>query len=88
MAEHSRRSFLVGAGAGAVAVTAVAVAPSAMAATKTSVPTDAPEADASTGTLVAYVKDAASGEITVMSGDREIVVKDRKLAQKLARLAD
>jgi hypothetical protein len=40
------------------------------------------------GEVVVYVRDASTGEITVMSGDRELVVTDRRLAQRLARLAD
>jgi hypothetical protein len=47
-----------------------------------------PQGDAATGEVVVYVRDAGSGEITVMSGDREVVVTDRRLAQRLARLAD
>jgi hypothetical protein len=34
------------------------------------------------------VKNAATGELTVLSGDREVTVTDRRLAQRLARLAD
>jgi hypothetical protein len=91
MAGHSRRSFLRGAGVTAVVATATVIAPSAaMAATGESQKTrdEAAQADATTGTVVVYVKDAKSGEIRVMSGDREVVVKDRRLAQKLARIAD
>jgi hypothetical protein len=33
------------------------------------------------------VKDPSNGEISVMSGDREVVVRDRKLAAKIARAA-
>jgi hypothetical protein len=44
--------------------------------------------DAATNSLVAYVKDSTTGEISVMSGDREVVVRNRRLAQQLARIAD
>jgi hypothetical protein len=37
--------------------------------------------------VVAYVKDPSSGEISVMSGDREVLVRDRKLAARIARAA-
>lgn len=91
MAGHSRRSFLRGVGVTAVVATATVIAPTAaMAATGDSRKTgnEASPADARTGTVVIYIKDAKSGEIRVMSGDREVVVKDRRLAQKLARIAD
>jgi hypothetical protein len=37
--------------------------------------------------VVAYVKNPQDGEISVMSGDREVIVRDRKLAAKIARAA-
>jgi anti-sigma-K factor RskA len=37
--------------------------------------------------LVAYVSDPKSGEISVMSGDREATVRDRDLAARIARAA-
>jgi hypothetical protein len=89
MSEHSRRNFLRGAGVAAAGVTAAAVLPAgaALASGGTSAE-DAPAADASTQALVVHVKDAKAGQLSVLSGDREVVVTDRKLAQKLARLAD
>ena len=52
----------------------------------------APEADAETGAagsepVVAYVRDPRKGEIEVMAGDREVRVRDRKLAAQIARAA-
>ena len=91
MAGHSRRSFLRGAGVTAVVATASAIIPSAaLAATGHPGKTedDAAHGDATTGAVVAYVKDSKTGEIRVMSGDREVVITDRKLAQRLARIAD
>ena len=87
MSDHSRRTFLVGAGV-AAAATAAAVVPGGAALAAGGAASSGPEGEANTDTLVAYVKDAKSGRISVMSGDREVVVTDRKLAQKLARLAD
>jgi hypothetical protein len=85
MSDVSRRTFLAGVGATAAAVTAGAVLPeAALAATRDA----GPEGDASTSTLVVHVKNAATGELTVLSGDREVTVTDRRLAQRLARLAD
>ncbi|MGO9754819.1 MAG: hypothetical protein ACLP8S_03025 [Solirubrobacteraceae bacterium] len=37
--------------------------------------------------VVAYVKDPSSDEISVMSGDREVIVRDRELAAKIGRAA-
>jgi len=93
MNDQSRRTFLRGAGvvAGAATATALIPAGSALASrpnADTSEPDDAAQGEATTGSLVAYVKDARTGQISVLSGDREVVVTDRKLAQQLARLAD
>jgi hypothetical protein len=89
MADTTRRTFLRGAGmtaAAAAAVTAVGPASSVLASATAGEPDDAP--DASTERLVAYVSDAKTGRISVLAGDRETVVTDRALAQRLARLAD
>ena len=47
----------------------------------------AAEADGHPGNepVVAYVKNPSKGEIAVMSGEREVVVRDRKLAARIAR---
>ena len=37
--------------------------------------------------VVAYVRDARKGEISVMAGDREVHVHDPKLAARIARAA-
>ncbi len=37
--------------------------------------------------VVAYVKDPRTGEMSVMSGDREVTLRDRKLAAQIARAA-
>jgi hypothetical protein len=37
--------------------------------------------------VMAYVKDPSSGEISVMSGEREVTVHDQKLAARIARAA-
>ena len=93
MAEPNRRTVLRGAGIGIAAVAASAMVPNAaFAATSGGSGGSGPEADtgsdAQTRTLVVHVKDATRGELTVMAGDREVAVTDRKLAQRLARLAD
>ena len=96
MTERSRRSFLksatiTGAVAGAVLL------PAGLAGAAT-VPQARPEPEANTGAapaagpavttpIVAYVKNAATGEIAVMSGEQEFVHVDAQLAARLARLA-
>jgi hypothetical protein len=37
--------------------------------------------------VIAYVRDPSTGEIDVMSGDREATVRDPKLAAQIARAA-
>jgi len=39
------------------------------------------------GPVVAYLRDAKSGEVSVLVGQREITVHDRKLAARIARAA-
>ena len=47
----------------------------------------AAEADEHPGNepVVAYVKNPSKGEIAVMSGEREVVFRDRRLAARIAR---
>jgi hypothetical protein len=85
MTDHSRRTFLAGAGVAATAVTVTALTPGmALAATPESHPESG---NVPAAALVAYVRDARSGHITLMSGDREIEITDQALARRLARLA-
>lgn len=83
----SRRTFLITTGVAAAGTTVVtgagpAAAPSAL-------PSPTPRSGASAPTssepLVAYVSDLASGQVTVMRGDDEVVVTDRDLARRIAK---
>jgi hypothetical protein len=47
----------------------------------------ADEEVARSGPIVAYVSDPRRGEISVMDGDREVTVHDRKLAASIVRAA-
>jgi hypothetical protein len=52
----------------------------------------AEQADAHAGTtgshpVIAYVRDPRKGEIALMAGEREVKVRDRKLAARIARAA-
>ncbi|MDT4949595.1 MAG: hypothetical protein QOJ37_2190 [Pseudonocardiales bacterium] len=82
MTEPTRRGFLTIAGAGAAAAGLAGVAPAAAAAAAT---VRAPAGVS--GPLVAYVTDMQGGELTLMVGEREVVVHDRDLAARLARAA-
>lgn len=78
MSELTRRGF-VKASAGAAASASVLAALAAEQA-------QAREQGRS-GPVVAYVKDARSGEVSVMSGDREVTVRDSQLAAQIVRAA-
>lgn len=79
MSDLTRRGFVrssAGAAAGITAIGAIGVGQA--------------DADAPAGSshpVVAYVRDPRSGEIAFMSGDREVTVRDRKLAAQIARAA-
>jgi hypothetical protein len=42
---------------------------------------------ATSGPVVAYVRDPRTGEISVMAGERQVRLHDRNLAARLARAA-
>jgi hypothetical protein len=78
MSTTSRRRFLgvVGAGAAATAAPSVAVA----------APT-ARSPHGATESVVAYVRDAGSDELTLLVGEREVVVHDGDLVNRLLNAA-
>ncbi len=76
MNETSRRGFLAAAGTG---VATVAVAPTVVGASAASA------APTQQGAVVAYVRDAAAGQVAVMAGEREVVVTDRNLVASITR---
>lgn len=81
MKPSTRRGFLALTGSG---VAAVAVAPAALAAGSPDRASTSPSPQAE-GSMVAYVHNAATGEVAVMVGEREVVVHDRALVAALAR---
>ncbi len=84
---HSRRLFLAGAGAGvAAAATAGVLTTSASAATAG--PAGGGEAAQGGRAIVAYVSDVSGGQISLLQGEQEVVVRDRALAQALAQRFD
>jgi len=83
MDESTRRGFLATAAVGAVGVGVAAVAPGAQAA---STPEHKMPADAA-GALVAHIADVRGDTLTLMVGEREVVVHDRDLVARLSRAA-
>ena len=83
MTDATRRGFLIMAGAGAAAVGVAAVAPAAGEATPTI--TRPGGASTASGPLVAYVRDTRNGDVSVMVGEREVVVHDPELVARLTR---
>jgi len=76
---NTRRGFLLSAGAGAAGAAALGTLGRSGTASVTTVPsgTNSP--------LVAFVRDAHTGEVVVMVDDREVIVHDRDLAARIAR---
>jgi hypothetical protein len=94
MSDTSRRGFLAIAGVGAagVAVAGTVGASSLSSASSggkspsTSVPSTKLPSDAS-GSLVAYVTDVRNGQLSVLVGDREVVIHDQEIVARLAQAA-
>jgi hypothetical protein len=96
MAGVSRRTFL---GKGSLAVAAAGVLSSVpgLSGLLGAAETEAPAADASVAgdagaanlsePLVAHVRDASTGEISLFNGTREVIVRDPQLAGRLVRAA-
>ena len=82
MSETSRRRFLAVTGTGAAAVGAAAVVPGTAFAGET-----ARSEHGANEPVVAYIKDAGSSELVLMVGEREVVVHDRDLVNRLLNAA-
>jgi hypothetical protein len=94
MTEHSRRNFVRNISLQGAAIGALAVAPSLLEASSATASTGqavepAPRAVAAPHgePIVAYVRDAATGEIAVLCGEHEVVHRDQRLAAHLTRIA-
>jgi hypothetical protein len=81
MSDASRRGFLVLAGAGTAAVATAG----AVALAQSSDEPKAVEGHNATGAMVAWIGDVKKSEITIMLGEREVVVQDADLVTKLVR---
>jgi hypothetical protein len=88
MEQPNRRTFLIiaGAGAGAAAVGVAAAKTGLTGSDEPSEPTAA-AIPAAAGPLVAYIEDAGSGRVSVMTSDAETVVHDPDLVARLTRAA-
>ena len=85
MTENSRRTFLKQTAVGAAAAGAVVALPAAAA--HASTPKAETAGPAHEGPFAVWVNDAASGSISVLVGEREVVHHDPALARTLARIA-
>jgi hypothetical protein len=88
MAKVTRRTFLsttVGA-AGGVAAMGLIAGPGTLVEAAQNV-ADASDGPMSSEPMTAYVRDAATGEISVMVGHREVVARDPQLIRRLQRAA-
>lgn len=83
----SRRSFMKVAGAATGAAAVAAVPPLARAALEPEGEQVEPTALLPREPVVAYVRDAARGEITVVSGTREATYRDSTLVKRLLKAA-
>jgi hypothetical protein len=81
MTETSRRKLIVAAGAGAAAGTVALTSGQASAAEVVRRPGSAREP------VVAFVKDHKSSELRLMVGEREVVVQDRDLVNRILNAA-
>ena len=82
MTDTSRRNLLAAAGAGAAAAGAVALTPGTAFAGETR----ASASSAKEG-VVAYIKDHRASTVTLMVGEREVVVHDRDLVARILNAA-
>jgi hypothetical protein len=83
LSESTRRRFLILAGASAAAVGTVTLAPAAAAPRQGQGEPSEPMTDL--GPLVAYVSDVRNGEVSVMMGEREVLIRDHQLCASLVR---
>jgi hypothetical protein len=78
MTDSSRRSFLILSGAGAAAASVAVAVPVAAKSSKElfDIPSGAQP-------LVAHISDPASGIVSLLVGEREIIVRDRDLVGRI-----
>ena len=79
MSDTTRRGFVKNSAAAAAGMTVVGALVADQADAK---------AAAKSGPVVAYIRDPRTGEISVMAGEREVKLHDRKIAARIARAAE
>ena len=79
MSDSTRRGFVKNSAAAAAGATVVGALLAEQA--------DA-RAAAGSGPIVAYIREPRSGEISVMAGEREVKLHDRKIAARIAHAAN
>jgi hypothetical protein len=87
MAQLSRRGFIKTTSIGAATIGALATMPGLVAAHAAEPEMPAAASTDSARQLVAFVRDASRGEIILMVDEREIVIRDHELVQRLIRAA-
>ena len=78
MSDSTRRGFVKNSAAAAAGMTVVGALVAEQADAK---------AAAKSGPVVAYIRNPRTGEISVMAGEREVKLHDRKIAARIARAA-
>ena len=78
MSDSTRRGFVKTSAAAAAGMTVVGALVAEQAEAK---------AVSASGPVVAYIRNPRTGEISVMAGDGEVKLQDRKIAARLARAA-
>ncbi|HTK06782.1 MAG TPA: twin-arginine translocation signal domain-containing protein [Ktedonobacteraceae bacterium] len=84
MLKLTRRRFLGKTTAGAATIGTLATLPGLVTAAESPIAGDLPEI-ALSDTLVAHVRDLASGEISLLVGTQEIIYRDPELVGRLLR---
>ncbi len=79
MSDLTRRAFVKNSAAATAGITVIGALLTDQA--------DAHAGEAGSRAVVAYVRDPRKGDISVLMGDREVHVHDRKLAAAIARAA-
>ncbi len=82
MSDSTRRGFVKSSASAAAGMTVIGAL-----VTEQADAADAEVAATGSGPVVAYVRNAKTGDIAVMAGEREVKVRDRKLAARIARAA-
>lgn len=86
-----RRSFIRGAAAGGLALGVAAAVPISLLSGSSDEAAPQQAANATplqlSEPMVAYVRDAARGEVVILVGSQEVVLQDASLAARLANLA-